>query len=210
MIEFLRGKILESEEEHVLLDVQGVGYGLHVPRYAEADQPKPGDDAEYYVSTVVREDSITLYAFRSKSEKRVFDIFEHVSGIGPRTGLDILSTISVNEFITAVLGSRTDILVRVPGIGKKKAERIILDLKDRLKQFSVPEAELPPAPAGSEKKASPPAPQGDAYEDAVKAMQALGFSAAAASRNVAAAMRDMESDTPSVEEVVKAALRMTS
>ena len=206
MIEYLRGKILRAEEGHIVLDVGGVGYGLDVPASTLDYLPRPDSEAEFHVTLLVREDALDLYGFRTAEEKRVFDIFLTVSGIGPRTALDILSSLSIPEFVSAIRFGRTEELTRVPGIGRKKAERLIVELKDRLKDFPTA------APPGGEAAAEGPPPEPgkrDIYDDAVAAMLSLGYKPAVAARCVTAALRSVESQDAAVETVVKLALQMS-
>jgi len=206
MIEYLRGKILRAEEGHIVLDVGGVGYGLDVPASTFDRLPGPGNEVELHASLVVREDALDLYGFRTAEEKRVFEIFLTVSGIGPRTALDILSGLSIPEFVSAIRFGRTEELTRVPGIGRKKAERLIVELKDRLKDFPAATG-----PAGEMSGEAPPSDPGkrDIYDDAVAAMLSLGYKPAVAARCVTAALRSVESRDAAVETVVKLALQMS-
>ena len=205
MIEYLRGKILRADDGHIVLDVGGVGYGLDVPASTFDQLPGAGNEVELHASLVVREDALDLYGFRTAEEKRVFEIFLTVSGIGPRTALDVLSNISIPEFVSAIRLGRIEELTRVPGIGRKKAERLIVELKDRLKDF--------PTTTGSAGEASGDAPPSDPgkrnlYDDAVAAMLSLGYKPAVAARCVTAALRSVESQDVPVETVVKLALQM--
>jgi len=206
MIEYLRGKILRAEDGHIVLDVGGVGYGLDVPASTLDYLPRPDSEAEFHVTLLVREDALDLYGFRTPEEKRVFDIFLTVSGIGPRTALDILSSLSIPEFVSAIRFGRTEELTRVPGIGRKKAERLIVELKDRLKDFPTGAH-----PAGEAPAEGPPSDPGkrDIYDDAVAAMLSLGYKPGVAARCVTAALRSVESQDAAVETVVKLALQMS-
>jgi holliday junction DNA helicase RuvA len=206
MIEYLRGKVLRADGGHVVLDVGGVGYGLDVPSSTLDRLPSPGSETELHVSLVVREDALDLYGFRTPEEKRVFEIFLTVSGIGPRTALDVLSSISIPDFVSAIRLGRIEELTRVPGIGRKKAERLIVELKDRLKDFPVV-----PASSGDETmgEITTGASQGSLYDDAVAAMLALGYKPAVAARCVTAALRSVESEDVPVETLVKLALQMS-
>ncbi len=204
MIEYLRGKVLATEENHLILDVRGVGYGLWVPKSTLDRLPlsEPDKEASLYVTTVVREDAITLYGFRTREEKSVFDIFLNVSGIGPRTALDVLSTVSIPDFVSAIRTGNVNVITRVPGIGRKKAERLIVELKDKLKLFPSIGPEIDKVPA-----AESPAIEGDLFGDALAGMQALGYKQNIASRAVAAALREAGGSVAGVEELIKRALQ---
>lgn len=207
MIERLRGRLLHREEDHLVLDVQGVGYGLDAPRLTLERLPDVGEEAELFTVLVVSQDDMRLYGFATAEEQKVFEIFRAVSGIGPRTALDVLSTLSIAEFVQAIRFGQVQALTRVPGIGKKKAERLIVELKDRLKQFPAVE-ELPGRP-DTPPPAPADAPSGEdaLFQDALDALVALGFKSTEASRQVSAALRQMEDETLTVEAVVKTALQ---
>lgn len=220
MIEHLRGQLQSIEGDHVVVDVGGVGYGLDVTASTAERLPGPGGETALHVTMVVREDAFQLYGFASMAEKRVFDILFSVSGIGPRTALDILSQITVRELVGAIQTGNVAALVHIPGIGPKKAERLILELKGRLKRLlpyvearpgassgggaGTPGAEGEPGSLGSE---SPAGLSGSLFADAVAALEALGFKAPVASRCVATALRAAGERALTVQELVKAALQ---
>jgi Holliday junction DNA helicase RuvA len=212
MIDYLRGKILAVEEERIVLDVNGVGYGLMVPE-SSTKKLAPGDSEKaFFVTTVVREDAISLYGFRTREEKSVFDIFLHVSGIGPRTALDVLSVLPIPDFVMAVRTGNVNTLTRVPGIGRKKAERLIVELKDKLKLFPASSGagrgESDEGAVGLEVGGEFSGGQGDLFEEAMAGMMALGYKQAYASRAVAAALRSAPPEKPlSVEELLKRSLQ---
>ena len=207
MIEYLRGNLLRVNEDHVIVDVGGIGYGLDVPHSTLEILPGPGEAVELFVSFQVREDSMKLYGFATPAEKTIFEIFLNVSGIGPRTSLDVLS-IPLREIVPAIRLGNVAVLTRIPGIGRKKAERLIVELKDRLQSFP----DLSDVAPGGESKLTPrgeeTAPKPDLYEDAVNALLSLGLKPAAATRNVSLALRSVEAENPTVEEIVKMALQM--
>ena len=203
MIEYLRGKVLSKKDGHVLLDVNGVGYGLEAPDGTISALPEIGGEAALHVSLVLREDSLTLYGFETPEEKKVFDIFLGISGIGPRTALDILSTLTISDFVMAVRTNNLTMLTRIPGIGKKKAERVVMELKDRIKDFPVVVEEHRHASAPHAPEPGEP----DLFEDALLAMQALGYKPAEASRSVTAALRAAGDEVITVEQLVKLALQ---
>ncbi|HUT25332.1 MAG TPA: Holliday junction branch migration protein RuvA [Sumerlaeia bacterium] len=210
MIEHLRGKLLKADKDHIVVDAGGVGYGLDLPASTVERLPALGEEVALHVSLVVREDAMDLYGFGTLEEKSVFDIFLGVPGIGPRTALDLLSTMSIAEFVSAVRMGNVGALTRVPGLGRKKAERLVVDMKDRLKRFPPPPPEeRGPGEAGEPSDGGRGPAKGEArvFDDAVAALQSLGFKPAAASRCVAAALRTMGDGTATVEEVVKLALR---
>ncbi|MFW6287001.1 MAG: Holliday junction branch migration protein RuvA [Candidatus Sumerlaeota bacterium] len=218
MIEYLKGTLLSIEQNHVVIDTGGVGYGVDLPDSTASKLPEIGQELALYVSTVVREDAILLYGFATSGECAVFEILRDISGVGPRTGLDMLSTISVRALLSAVRSGNTNALTAVPGIGPKKAERLIVDLKGKVKQLSPyasvdssdSPAELQSAGNAGGALAAEPAQVGqDKFGDAVDALAALGMKPAEASRNLTSAMRLAEDpDSLSVEELVRLALQV--
>lgn len=131
MIALLRGIIHELQGGEVILDVNGVGYRVFIPDSTGQALPPVGSEVTLHVHTHVREDAMHLYGFLSQAELRLFETVIGVSGIGPRLGLVILSHLSVDGFVRAVIGNEATELTRVPGIGKKTAARILLELKDK-------------------------------------------------------------------------------
>jgi len=134
MIEWLQGNLLSVDDAHIVMDVGGVGYALDIPNSSVSELPEVGESLTLHVSMIVREDAMFLCGFATRVERSMFEIFRNVSGIGPRTALDILSTVGIGEVKAAIAQNNPKVLERVPGIGRKKAERLILELKDKLAQ----------------------------------------------------------------------------
>jgi holliday junction DNA helicase RuvA len=132
MISFLRGSLLEKNPAYVIVDVSGVGYevAISVPTFTHL--PEAGGEVRLRVHTHVREDAILLYGFLTTDEKALFEKLISVSGIGPKLAMAVLSGLSSAELVPAIRGGQTDKLVRIPGVGKKTAERIVLELRDKL------------------------------------------------------------------------------
>jgi holliday junction DNA helicase RuvA len=206
MIEHLRGQLLSAQDGKVILDVGGVGYGLDVPQSTLDRLSDAEGEVSLHVSMVVREDAITLYGFATPAEKGVFEAFRDVSGIGPRTVIDILSTISIGDLLSAIQIGNIGVLTSVKGIGQKKAERLLLEMKSRVaKLLPLAHAEgvdLRPGDASMADVGEP-----DLFQDAVAALQALGFKPAAASRTIAATLRTVDDKTVTVEELIRIALQ---
>lgn len=129
MIALLNGNIVEVNGGEAVLDVNGVGYSVRVPA---TYMPKQRNGVKLYIDTVVREDSITLYGFESASEKEMFKRFYSVSGVGPKTALAIVSFYSPDDLRKIIASKDIGLLSKVPGIGRKTAERVIMELKDKL------------------------------------------------------------------------------
>jgi Holliday junction DNA helicase RuvA len=133
MIGRLSGVLLEKNPPQVLIDVGGVGYEVDVPMSTFYNLPKIGEKVALYTQLIVREDAHLLYGFGTEAERATFKQLLKVSGVGPKVGLAVLSGMSVNDLAEAVATQESGRLVKVPGIGKKTAERLLLELKDRLK-----------------------------------------------------------------------------
>lgn len=177
MIARLQGRLAEKRPHRVTVDVHGVGYDLHIPLSTYYGLGEPGAEAVFRVHTHVREDTLALFGFATGLELRVFEALIGISGIGPKLALAVLSGIEPAELVRAVGRGDVRRLTGIPGIGKKTAERMGLELRDRLP--AVPEAE--PEPAGGD---GPGAARGDL----VSALVNLGYARPAAERAVDAAL----------------------
>lgn len=188
MIGRLSGLLLEKSPPAVLLDVNGVGYEVDVPMSSFYDLPEVGARVVLLTEFIVREDAQLLYGFLTAAERDTFRQLIRISGVGPRTALAVLSGMSVADLTQAVALQESARLVKVPGIGKKTAERLLLELKGKL-------APVLPSVAGS-------AATSDSGADIVRALLALGYS----EREAAAAIRALPADV-SVAEGIRQALR---
>lgn len=180
MIAFVRGLVVSRTQESVVLDVGGVGYEVVVPTRTRVGGV--GDELTLYTHLRVREDGVSLYGFDSADDRSVFELLLSVSGIGPKGAISTLSHITPFELRRAVATENSDRLVAVPGIGKKTAQRIILELKDKLTDV---EGSLGGDTASDESS-------GDARGEAAEALMALGFSPHEARRSVSLAMKELE------------------
>ena len=196
MIAFLRGRVLDKQPNRVVVDVEGVGYEVHVPLSTYYDLGDEGAETALRVHTHVRDDALQLYGFLTALEQQLFERLIGISGIGPRLAIAVLSGIETRELVTAVQRGDVARLTRIPGVGRKTAERIILELKDRLAQLVVPAGTGPPVAATS----------GDRLrDDLLSALQNLGYQRALAERAVDATL--VSADDPSFEQALRAALR---
>ena len=186
MIAILKGKLEEKQTTGIVLDVNGVGYELAVPMSTFCNLPDAGREVRLYVQMVVREDAILLYGFLTREEKSAFQALVKVSGIGSKTALAVLSGMSVQDLASAVSNEQSDLLTRVPGIGKKTAARLVLELKGKL---------------GPELEAAAVGPQGTApssvQADVIAGLVALGNS----ERDAAAAARNIPPDATAAEGI---------
>jgi Holliday junction DNA helicase RuvA len=137
MIASLRGKIFSKRPDNLIIDVNGVGYSVQVPLTLLSSLPDENKEVFLHIHTHVREDALLLFGFQSEDEKRIFTTLIGISGIGPRTALSLLSTIPPDAFYNAINSEDVEVLCKVPGLGKKTAQRLILELKDKLPSPSV-------------------------------------------------------------------------
>lgn len=201
MIARLKGALVEAGPEGVIVDVNGVGYRLYSPDSTLGALPLPGEEVTLHVHTHVREDAIHLYGFGSKAELRLFETVLGVGGIGPRLALAILSHTSVDGFVRAVLSGDERMLTRIPGIGKKTAARILLELKDKLGRGGAEDLERA---VGAE--ASPAAAPGGVREDVVGALLALGYREDEAVAAAEAAFAEVDPASAPLERLITRAL----
>src|SRR5437660_7753986 len=132
MIAFLRGKILEKHPNQVIVETAGVGYDVLIPISTFSSLPEAGSEVKLRIHTHVREDALALFGFLTGEEKTIFERLISVSGIGPKLAITVLSGLATPDLIHAIRNGAVDQLVRIPGAGKKTADRIILELKDKL------------------------------------------------------------------------------
>jgi len=188
MIGRLRGTLLEKSPPTVLIDVGGVGYEVDVPMSTFYDLPEAGAPVVLLTEFIVREDAQTLYGFLTASERETFRQLIRISGVGARTALSVLSGLSVNELASAIAAQEVGRLVKIPGIGRKTAERLLLELKGKLGATSTPQPSTAPSDA--------------AADDVLRALVSLGYS----DREASAAVRKLEPGL-SVTDGIRQALK---
>jgi Holliday junction DNA helicase RuvA len=172
MIAVLRGVLLEKHPNQAVVDVEGVGYELHIPITTYTHLPEAGAEVRLRVYTHVREDTLALYGFLSTDEKNLFEKLIGVSGIGPSLAIKVLSGLEAGELIAAIRKGEVERLVRIPGVGKKTAERMVLELRDKLA-----------APVGESAAARVPS-LSEMEQDVLSALLNLGCTRAAAEQAV--------------------------
>lgn len=198
MITFLHGKLVEAIPTQAIVDVNGIGYEVLIPLSSFDKLPAPGGDVKLLTQLVVREDAHTLYGFMSSAERDLFRLLVNtVSGIGPKIALNVLSGVSVTAFRGAVANGDVKSLSQISGIGKKTAERIVVELRDRIGAAGAWEA-------ASAQRALSPADQ--KINDAVLALMALGFKQIEAHDAVRSAQAILGANAP-VEDLVRACLK---
>jgi Holliday junction DNA helicase RuvA len=194
----LRGEIVFKQAPQILLDVGGVGYELEAPMSTFYELPAVGEYVALFTHLVVRDDAHILFAFATETERSLFRSLLKVNGVGAKMALAILSGMSADEFGACVRAQDSAALTRLPGVGKKTAERLIVEMRDRLDPGRDFGSVAPKATGG-------PVAAGDAVADAVGALIALGYKAPDASRMV----RAVETQDLSSEEIIRAALQST-
>ncbi|HOV86075.1 MAG TPA: Holliday junction branch migration protein RuvA [Syntrophobacteraceae bacterium] len=196
MIAYLEGKLRHKSPDHLVVDVHGVGYCVHVPLSTFYDLPDLGQTACLYIHTHVREDALQLYGFRSQAEKEMFLHLVSVNGVGPKLAVSILSGITPDELRRVVLQQDSKRLRSIPGVGRKIAERLVLELRDYLR-IKKEDIEGPVCLHGED----------GPYADAYSALLNLGYRSQEASRALQTARKTLDTD-PTLERLLKEALRL--
>jgi Holliday junction DNA helicase RuvA len=184
LIAHLTGKLFQKQPNSVIVDVAGVGYELIVPLSTFYDLGEPGADVALRVYTYVREDALQLYGFRTDREKKLFLMLTSVSGIGPKLAITALSGLSADELILAIRNNNLARLVAIPGVGRKTAERLIVELREKVNQFAPGELEMQTQTPEAGGKG------GTLRDDLISALVNLGYQKAAAERAVSTAVKE--------------------
>ena len=195
MYAYLNGLVAEKGQNTLVIDVNGVGYLLSVSMNTLQETPPVGEKMKVYTSFSVREDAMELFGFATREEKEMFLRLLTVSGIGPKVALSILGAMPLRDLTLAIVTGDITSLSRAPGVGKKTAQRLALELKDKVDQ-----SDLNAAPSSG----APVTPiQEDAAQEALAALQALGYTPAEAAR----AVQQVRGQSDSANELVRLALR---
>jgi holliday junction DNA helicase RuvA len=198
MIGFLKGRLALKQPPTLMVDVNGVGYELEAPMSTFYGLPAAGDPVALYTHLVVREDAHILFGFGTESERRLFRGLLKVSGVGPKIALGILSGASVDDFLRIVEAEDVAMLTRIPGIGRKTAERVIIEMRDSVQKLSTP-APKEGTPLG----AAGPNPQSEAFA----ALVALGYKPPEVTRLLKAADEPGLATTEIIRRALKAAAK---
>ncbi len=200
MIAYLSGKLLEKEANSVIVDVGGVGYDVMIPLSTFYDLGEIGEDVSLRIFTYVREDTLQLFGFKTIRERELFLLLISVSGIGPKSAITALSGMSADEIIGAIRQNNLARLNSIPGVGKKTAERLVIELRDKIAKLSA---------ISSEEMKSEGTPQmsGDnVYDDAISALSNLGYQRNAAEKALKQAMQ--EGTEMSVQKLLRRSLQL--
>ena len=197
MITHLSGKLAEKKPTQTVIDIQGVGYLVLIPTSTYEKLPPVGEAVKLFTYHHVREDALQLYGFASRSERSVFEVMLGVSGIGPKLALAALSAMQPTELRDRIVDGDAAFLTRIPGVGKKVAERMVVELRDKLVKLDGLEGGAVSGQADAKHAAR---------ADALAALEALGLGRAAAERNLRKVLRE-NAGIQSAEELIRLALR---
>ena len=203
MIAQLSGKLIHKQPNAVIIDISGVGYDVTIPLSTFYELGEPGSDVSLKIHTHVREDALQLFGFWTAREKELFLKLTSVSGVGPKLAITMLSGMPALELIDAITNNDLARLTSIPGVGRKTAERVVVELRDKLSAISLEARE-------AERAASRESSSGEhsVRDDTVSALMALGYPKAIAERAVSFAVREEGERT--IEAVLKRALRRLS
>ncbi len=199
MISYVRGKLAAVEPQKAVIDVGGIGYGVYMPQQALSLLPQPGDEVKLYTYLNVREDAMQLFGFLTKDDLEIFRLVIGVSGIGPKGGLNILSCMSPDELRFAIMSGDAKAISAAPGIGKKTAEKLILELRDKVDIEDM----LNSAAHGGTEQFHAGEAESRIQEEAVQALTALGYGNSESLR----AVKKTSPDCRTVEDILKEALK---
>lgn len=201
MIGRMRGIILEKHPPHLLLDVHGVGYELEAPMTTFYKLPEAGAEVSIFTHLAIREDAHLLFGFASEDERRMFRALIKVNGVGARMALTILSGIESADFAACIQRGDSERLVKLPGVGKKTAERLIVEMRDRIRDWDIS-----PATANRDSMPSPDKLENTPVYEAESALIALGYKPQEASRFVNAVAKEGMNSESIIREALKASV----
>ena len=194
MISYLKGKLEAKNIDSVIIEVGGIGYKVFMSRNSIDNLGDSGKDVKVFTYMRVREDDVSLYGFLSNEELKMFEQLLGVSGVGAKSAINILSNISPSSFALAIISGDISKLKSLPGIGAKSAQRMILELKDKMKTVDAIETETIPSTF---------VPANDKTKDAIEALQVLGY----ARRDIDVALARINTEELAVEEIIKQGLK---
>ncbi len=202
MIGRLQGTLLESSYTNCMIDVHGVGYDVQIPLSTFDKLPRTGEETALWIFTQVREDAITLYGFAEKDEKKLFENLLDVSGIGGKLALAILSGMPLGSLCSAIINGDVKLLSKISGVGKRTAERLVVDLHDRIPKLGLSFAGTAPA-----NEVAKDDPRSDAVNDALMALAQLGFKSEQAREKVNEIAADLTPEECSSENLLRLAIQ---
>jgi len=197
MMNHLKGTLQHKSPTEIVIDIQGVGYSISIPFSTYEKLGEVGTTVTVLTHLHVREDALQLYGFATEADREVFRLLISVSGIGPKIAQGILSGIQPGELQTLIVQGNVSALTAIPGVGKKTAERLIVELRDRISKLDS--LSTAAAPAGS----------ADIRNEAMMAMMALGYNRPAAEKAIRAALQDLNKKDVTIQELLKQSLKST-
>lgn len=197
MIGLIRGKIIEKQPPQLIVDVQGIGYEVDAPMSTFYQLPDAGHEVTLFTHFVVREDAHALFGFYTRDERTLFRTLLKVNGVGPRLALTILSSVTPDEFVRSVLNNDTLSLVKLPGVGKKTAERLVIEMRDKLSDW------YQGTPVQGESLRQDPLGRHPVLQDAISALVSLGYKPQESNRVVT----KIDDGSSTSEELIRRALR---
>jgi Holliday junction DNA helicase RuvA len=200
MIAQIHGILVHKSLDYLIVDVNGVGYKVHIPLSTFYQLPEIDSTVKLNTYTHVREDLLHLYGFFTRQERDIFELLISVSGIGPRLAINILSGIPAGDLCKALSEGNTGRLSAAPGVGKKTAERMVLELRDKIGM--IPFSDKPPIAVEADR--------GEVEKDVISALINLGYKKAAAEKALETAKNTLKTDTSVLEDLLKEALRVLS
>ncbi len=203
MIGQLTGKLVKHIDAHVLIDVGGVGYEVEVPQGTLVELPEAGEDLVLYTHLVVREDAHLLFGFMAEQDRRLFRLLIKVNGIGPKLALSILSVMDGAQFSLCVAQNDSNTLLKLPGVGRKTAERLIIEMRDRLRDWE----DTSPLPGQKSAQANS---QGKILQEAETALASLGYKPQEVAKALSEALSKLENSAGilSTEQLLRETLRL--
>lgn len=195
MLEYIKGTLMHTSPSLVVIDTHGLGYRLHIPFNHYAKLPQQGTQVLFFVSTVIREDSHKLFGFLTQHERDLFEDLIRISGIGPKTAIALIGHMELHDLQTAINQNNITQVCKIPGIGKKTAERLIIEMRGKVFTLSEKEA-----------LSSPTEGQNRLFTDAISALVNLGYNAAQAQKAVKTASKTMDAE-PQLASLITCALR---
>ena len=199
MIYYIKGTLTEKSEDYVVIEASGLGYCVFVPSIVIDELPAKGNDVTLYTHHHIREDAQTLYGFKTLKDKEVFLTMISISGIGPKVGIKILSAAKTEELIAAILQKDLHVLTSIPGVGKKVAERIIVELSDKLHKLypiDIPSESGAPSSLALSK---------EFQDDLIMALKTLGYSLDEIKKSIKKSMDQLKGCT--IEQGIKVLLK---
>lgn len=204
MIGRLRGILLEKTAPEILIECHGVAYEVSMPMTSIYALPDLQEEAIIYIHFVVREDAQLLYGFANKVERKLFRLLIKVNGVGPKLGLAILSSMSADQFVSCVMHDDVSTIVKIPGVGKKTAERLLIEMRDRLKDWQSGSQSPLPISGGVEVPVhSDNMLVSDSKGDAINALVSLGYSQVQATNTIKQVYQDNMSSETLIREALK-------